>query len=146
MNSLDNIERLVSAKISVVKNLFSLIKLEARLAGLSVFPLILNLCMLVIVLSTVWLSAMMMLGFAANLLIHNVLLSLFLILALNIIFLVILLNYFSYHLNNLSFPNTRNYFSQTETNEYEQLEETSSSPDCSHQRADQMRAEQSDTL
>lgn len=146
MNSLDNLERLVSAKISVVKNLFTLIKLEARLAGLTVFPLILNLCMLVIVLSTIWLSAMVMLGFAANLLIHNVLLSIFLVLALNSVFLVVLLNYFSNHINKLSFPNTRNYFSQTETNEYEQLEETNFSSDSSHERAVKMRADQSDTL
>ncbi|MDI1352881.1 MAG: hypothetical protein PSV35_08995 [bacterium] len=114
MKLLEHLEGFISGKFHVAKTLLSLIKLEARLAGLSVFPLLLNLCLLFIVLMSVWFTTMLMLGYCFMLWIESPLAALFMVLALNLILLLMLIKYLTFNLKNMSFEKTRGYFSKKE--------------------------------
>ncbi|KTD74207.1 hypothetical protein Ltuc_2054 [Legionella tucsonensis] len=130
MEALKQLEALIAAKISVIKTVCSLIRLEARLAGLSVFPLLLNICLLLVVLFTVWLSVMFLIGYFAylasgyfvHLVPNRLLLSILFVLLLNVGFLLGLLKYLSFNIKSMSFQKTREFFSQ-ESVEHEKLEE-----------------------
>lgn len=129
MEALKQLEALVAAKISVIKTAWSLMRLEAKLAGLSVFPLLLNICMLFVVLITLWLTAMFLVGYLAFWASNRFLLSISLVLLLNIGFLLGLLKYLSFNLKCMSFPKTREYFSEKSV-EHEQLEKADTSTNC----------------
>lgn len=127
MEALKQLEALVSAKIAIVKTLCSLVSLETRLAGLSVFPLLLNLSMLFVVFSTVWLSAMFLMGYLILWASDCILLSLGLVLLLNLGLFWGLLKYLSFNLKNMSFQKTRDYFSQNKSAEHEKLKNADNS-------------------
>lgn len=133
MTILEQLEGLVSAKIGVFKSIFSLIKLETRLAGLSIFPLLLTLGMLLIVLFGVWTTSMCALGIGIYNLVHHLLLSVGLVLLVNVVMLLGLLKYLQFTLKNLSFAKTRAYFSQKEGADYEQLQSTTNGANCANE-------------
>ena len=58
MKLLKELDSYISSQFSSIKALLSLFKLEAKLAGLTVFPLLINLCMLFVILISFWLSIM----------------------------------------------------------------------------------------
>lgn len=120
----EEIEGLVSSKISTLKIIFSIFRLEARLAGLSVYPLVLNMCMLFVVLITLWLSTMFLIGYFAVLFFGTLLLAVFLIIFLNLGFLFGLLKYLTFNLNNMSFEKTRACLSPKESSEDDKLKKT----------------------
>lgn len=107
MKLLNHFEGFISGNIKVVSTFFSLIKLEAKLAGLTVLPLLFNLCMLFVVLMTVWISAMGLLGLSVNLLIKNAIASVSLILFVNLVLLFILKKSLVSNLNKMTFVKTR---------------------------------------
>lgn len=117
----EQIEGLINSKISVFKTLFSIFKLEARLAGLSVYPLLLNVCMLFIVLFTLWLSTMLVIGYFAMLFLHTLLQAVFFVILLNLILFFILIKFLTYNLANMSFEKTRACLSPKESSQDEQL-------------------------
>ncbi|KTC90609.1 Uncharacterised protein [Fluoribacter dumoffii] len=123
MEALKQLEALVAAKISVIKTVWSLIRLEAKLAGLSVFPLILNLCMLFVVLIAVWVNAMLLIGYLVFFLSNHFLLSISLVFLINIGVLLGLVKYLSFNLKSMSFSKTREYFSQKSV-EHGKIEKT----------------------
>ncbi|KTD64919.1 hypothetical protein Lsan_0912 [Legionella santicrucis] len=131
MEAFKQLEALIAAKISIIRTVLSLFRLEARLAGLSVFPLLLNICMLLVIFITVWLTAMFLFGYFVALTSNNLFLALFLILLLNIGLLLGLTKYLSYNLNNMSFQKTREYFSQHQSTEHEKLKKTDNCTNCS---------------
>ncbi len=134
MEVFKQLEALVAAKISVIKTVYSLIRLEARLAGLSVFPLVLNICMLLVVLITVWLTAMLLAGYFVYLALgywglgasNRFLFSILFVLLCNVGCLLGLVKYLSFNLNNMSFQKTRRYFSRKSV-EHEKLEKADNS-------------------
>lgn len=128
MKILDHIEGLASSYMGVTKTVLSIIKLETRLAGLTIYPLILNICMLLIVLMTVWVSIMALIGYFMALAFGSTLIAISSILSINIVLLVILLFYLKYNLKNMSFEKTRAYFSAMGKNEHDKLTQTSDSP------------------
>ncbi|MGC1182973.1 hypothetical protein [Legionella sp.] len=119
MEVLKQVEELVSAKISVIKAVLTLIQPEAQLAGLSVFPLLLNLCMLLIVLMTFWLLTSLFIGYGILLISNNFPLSLILVLLFNLIALWGLIKYLAFNIKNMSFEKTRSYFLQNKGNKNE---------------------------
>ncbi|QMT60980.1 hypothetical protein [Legionella sp. PC997] len=129
MDALKHLEALITAKIAVFKTVYSLFRLEAQLAGLSVFPLLLNICMLFVGLITIWLTAMVFIGYLVFwvsgywvlLISHRILISILFVLLLNGGLLLGLLKYLSFNLKSMSFPKTREYFSQKSV-EHEKLE------------------------
>jgi len=103
MKVIEELEGLVSSKWGVVTSLISLIKLEARLAGLSIVPLLLNLFVLFIVLTTVWLTAMVMLGYGILHLYGSGMIAISSVLLINIVALAILIKYLTFNLKKMSF-------------------------------------------
>lgn len=112
MEALKQVEQLVSSKLAVIKAVLSLMQLEARLAGLSVFPLLLNLGMLLIVLMTFWLSLCVLIGYEILVFFNNFPLSVFLVFTLNLGVLWGLAKYLAFNIKNMSFAKTRSYIFQ----------------------------------
>ena len=108
------IENLVSAKLAVVKTAATILKLETKLAGLTVYPLLLNLCLLLVGLFGIWTSSMLAIGYLLALWVHNILLCILGILFLNLGIVCGLLKYLSFNLKNMSFEKTRKFMSNKE--------------------------------
>lgn len=127
MKIIEEIEGFFSEKVSAFKTLTSMMKMEAKLAGLSVFPLLINLCALFIILITVWFSLMALSGYLILPFVGTPVLAVLSIFILNMILFFGLLKYLTYNLRNMSFEKTREYFSRTENDDYEQIEKTTNS-------------------
>lgn len=117
MNIIEEIEKLVFNKIGVFKSLYSLIKHEAKLAGLSVVPLAITLFCLFIVLMSSWLVVTVLLGYCIYLIADNSLISILLVFLFNISILFVLTKYLVFNLKNMSFEKTREYFSKGDEDE-----------------------------
>lgn len=113
MKIVENIAGLVSSKIEILKSVTSIIKLETKLAALSIFPLIMNVCLLFVVLLSLWLSSMTLLGYSFHYLFNNTFISLGLLVLLNLIFFFVLYHSLLMNLKKMSFEKTREYFSNT---------------------------------
>jgi hypothetical protein len=107
MELLQHIEGFIDSKIRVAKTFLLLIKLEAKLAGLSIFPLLLNLCMVFIILLTLWLTVMALLGMTIFAFIGNSVVALFLVLVVNLVLLFFLNHFIKENLRRMSFAKTR---------------------------------------
>lgn len=118
------IENLVSAKLEAVKTAVSIFQLETRLASLSVYPLLLNLCCLLIGLMGIWTSSMLAIGYILELWMHNLLLCILAVLLLNMFIVFGLLKYLSFNLKNMSFEKTRQYLANKESHYVEQKKTT----------------------
>jgi hypothetical protein len=111
MESLKQAEQFVSTKMAIIKTLYSLILLEARLARLSIFPLLMNLCMLLVILMSLWILTSILIGYGILLAFNSLLISFLLVLALNVIIFLSLVKYLTYNVKNISFEKTQAYFS-----------------------------------
>lgn len=129
MKIIEELEGYVSNKIGIVSTLLSLFKLEAQLAGLSIYPLLINLCMLLITLLTTWCTVMLLVGYFVYIYFGTLVLGLALVFMLNLILIACLLKYLTYNLKSMSFMKTRKYFSQSESTSYDKLEEKTPYPD-----------------
>lgn len=127
MRFLDELNGLVSSKVYAVKTMISLIGMEARLARLSIYPLLLNVGMLTMVLITLWISIMLLIGYLILLMLNNFLFSISIVLLLNVGLLIVLLNYLSFNLKNMSFEKTRAYFATEKEHAHDELEKTTNS-------------------
>lgn len=107
MKLLNHFEGFISDSVKVAQSFISLIKLEAQLAMLSIYPLMLNVCMLLVILITVWLSVMVLLEFTIVFFMGNSLLAISIVLLLNLILLVFLIKSLTLNLNKMSFEKTR---------------------------------------
>ncbi|TAL64822.1 MAG: hypothetical protein EPN84_02650 [Legionella sp.] len=132
MSTLEQLEGLVSAKIGAIKDLFTLIKLEAQLARLSIFPLILNLCLLFVILIGLWFSLMLLLGTGIYYVWDNLVIAIFGVFLVNLLAAFGLFKYLNFNVRNISFTHTRAYFASTESTSYDRIEKTTDSTDCSN--------------
>ncbi len=130
MKIFEQIEGLASDCLGIVKTVISIAKLETRLAGLSVYPLLLNIGMLLIVLMTIWMSAMLGLGYFFTLTFGSAVMALIFVLLINVGFFILLLSYLKFNLKNMSFEKTREYFSKKRENENDKLKKTSHCSNC----------------
>ena len=124
MKIVEEIEGFFSSKLGVIKAVITIIKLETRLAGLSVFPLLLTMCMLFVVLIATWLSSLLLLGYFAKLMFDNIILAIVAVLLLNVGLFLGLLKYLAFNLKKMSFEKTRAYISNKESNEHDKQEKT----------------------
>lgn len=111
MELIDHVKSFVSGNVRIASSLFTLIKLEAKLAGLSIFPVFLNSIMLLVVLMTSWIFAMVLLQHIFWILFNSFILSLGLILFLNVLLFFILMKTLTTNLQKMSFEKTREFFS-----------------------------------
>ena len=112
MRFIEELEGLVSSRIGVIKTCISMTKLEAKLAGLSIFPLLINLCMLLVSLTCIWLTAMGMLTYLLVQTFDSVLIALAFVFLFNSALLGLLCKYLLYNLKKMSFEKTRAYLSR----------------------------------
>ncbi len=122
MKLFEHIEGLVSGQLSIIKMGIEIIKLETRLAGLSVFPLLINIIFLFIVLMTIWLVGMGLMGYGLFVVFKSVAIATLSVFFLNIGLLAVLLSYLSFNLKNMSFEKTREYFSNKMDHDYDKLQ------------------------
>lgn len=121
---IEQIEDLVSNKLATFKTIFSIFKLEARLAGLSVYPLVLNICMLLVILVTLWLVTMVLVGYAVVFFLSTLLPAILFVLIINLFLCWALLRYLNFNLHQMSFEKTRAYLSPQESNDNDKLQKT----------------------
>lgn len=129
MKFFEQLEGLVFGKMDVIKTLFSIMTLEARLAGLSIYPLLLNICLLLMVLMTVWLVGMFLLGYVCNQMFKNPIFAMSFVLLLNLSALLGLLSYLTFNLKKMSFEKTREYI-LTRENHDDRFEKEINSQNC----------------
>lgn len=116
---IEQVSELVSSKISAIKLVTQMIKLETKLAALNIYPLIINACVLFAGLITAWLCALGLVGYY----LHTVfkMPAVFgILLLLNAIIMAISMGFISRNLRNMSFKHTRDYFSPDKEDEHEQ--------------------------
>jgi hypothetical protein len=130
MEAIKQFEALIASKISVIKTLYSIICLEARLAGLSLLPLLVTAIILFVVLITAWMIAVFLMGYGIFLVSHHFILSISLVLLIHLVVVLSLVKYLAFNLKSMSFEKTRNYFSDHKSTEYEQLQETAETTNC----------------
>lgn len=63
MNLIEHLKGLVSSQAEVTKGIWTLFKLEAKLAGLNIVPLFVSLGAMIISFMTLWMTAMALLGY-----------------------------------------------------------------------------------
>ncbi|KGP62663.1 hypothetical protein EP47_10580 [Legionella norrlandica] len=124
MNIIEELEGLISSKLGVIKTIIIIFRLEAKLFGLSIYPLLLNLVMILVVLMTIWLSAMLFLGYSMMLVCDNPLYVLGFVLVFNLMLMFGLFKYMQFNLKNMSFEKTRDYFSNKESESHGHIEKT----------------------
>ncbi|WP_058388934.1 hypothetical protein [Legionella oakridgensis] len=129
MRIVDELLGLVSSKLEMIKTIIAIMKLETRLARLSVFPLLLNLCMLFVVLITLWWTAMCMLGYSVHLLYNNTIIAISSVLFLNLIVFILLLKYLQFNVKNMGFTKTREILFQHKDGHHHERPQTNHSDD-----------------
>jgi hypothetical protein len=112
---IEQIEGLVSNKLLIIKTILSVFKLEAKLACMSVFPLLLNLLMMFTIIISSWLSLMLLTGYGIVILSGSIMYGISAVLVVNLCVLLALFRYLSYNFNNMSFKKTRTYLAVKES-------------------------------
>ena len=112
MKFIEHIEGLFSEKLALIKEIFSLIILEAKLARLNIAPLLIHLILILPLLITIWLSSMFALGYVLLPYTHyQLLIDILLILLLNCLFLIISVYKIKKTVRLMCFDKTRNSLS-----------------------------------
>jgi len=125
MKTVKQLEGYIVGELATLKLIMSIMKLEARLAGLSIVPLLLNLCLLFIVLITLWLLGMVVLVYFLSLFFQSALPAIFLVLLLNGLFFIVLIAYLLFNVRKMSFEKTRKCISNLRTKDDHEREKGS---------------------
>jgi len=107
MSIINHLEGLVSNKLQIIKSIFLLFKLEARLAITSIKAVIVTGILLVVILLTLWVALLALMAYFIMLLFNSVLLGFAVMIGINIIVLFILYYFLKKNLTNMSFQKTR---------------------------------------
>lgn len=108
----EQLEGLLVDGFSIVKTLLAILTLEIKLARLSVYPLLLNLVLLLVILLSLWFLVMVTVGYLLMGYLESLGLALLSVISLQLILLFCLLQYLKYNLKNIGFEKTRAYFSK----------------------------------
>ncbi len=130
MRLLDEFEGLFLSQINVIKSSFALVKLEAKLACLSVYPLIVNLCLLLVNLIGIWLSGLVLLFYILMVTFNTIWIAFTGVFLVNALLLGLILICLQLNLKKMSFEKTRAYLSTPNNQEFEVNESTQTNPNC----------------
>ncbi|CAM2916679.1 hypothetical protein [Legionella worsleiensis] len=119
---LHHLEGYLTEYFSLGKTFLKLIRYETRLAGQSIIPLVLTLCMFFVILITTWFTMAVLFGCGVYALSGSFAVSCSAVLVLNLLILFILMQYLTFNLKNMSFINTREFLSNAELNKHELTE------------------------
>lgn len=109
MRFIDELEGLASNQLNVIKTCLTMTKLEATLAGLSVYPLLINLCMLFASLISTWIMAMGLICYALTQVLDSVVMAVLTVFLFNTICVGIFVRHSLNNLKKMSFEKTRAY-------------------------------------
>ncbi len=121
MNVFEQIEGFFTGQFNALKLLYTLLKLETKLARMSIIPMIVSVFLLLIVLFTLWTSIMVLFGYYVFYLTHSILLSIVSICGLNFIMVLGLVKYLSFNIRAMSFEKTRAYLNKPKHKNYDEL-------------------------
>lgn len=124
MSAWAELEGLISHKFASFKTLLSMTALEAKLTQLSVVPFLVTSVVLSVVLLTLWAMLMCILGCLIWEMQHRLLWVFCSLFLLNCLMLFALQYWVRYHLRNMSFQKTRQYFKSITTLEANTSEST----------------------
>ncbi|WP_419420590.1 hypothetical protein ACNVED_04615 [Legionella sp. D16C41] len=133
MKFFEHLEGLISSKIEFAKNFWALFKLEAKLAGLNIYPLFINLALLPILLLTIWFSTMTLIGYIVAVLSGHVWLGIVAVLLLNAIILAIVVKRLISNVRQMSFEKTRACFVNHKVRGAHELQERTNGADNQHE-------------
>ena len=111
MRLLNELEGYATSQFSAIKTALAMTKLEAKLAGLSIYPLLINVCFLLVCLTSTWVTVMVALGYVLFYFFGSLPLAFSGVFLLNIITAMLLLKYLRFNLKQMSFQKTRAYLS-----------------------------------
>jgi len=129
MNPLQEVKALFSSESGIIKNIIGIVQLEAKLARLSIVPLLINLVILFITGLGLWFIFMIVTGYLVAFFSGNVLIGILTVLGIHIVLVVLFLRWLSYNVKNMSFNKTRQIFSKNRAFNYEKLEKENHSRD-----------------
>jgi len=120
MGVLDEFEGLITSQWDSMKTLISMIKFEMKLARLSIVPLIFSICMMLVVLMTLWGTVMSMVGYGIWLTYHSIMAALSGVVLVNLLLFGLLKWYLSFNIHNMCFEHSRHYLKSrsTTSNDY----------------------------
>ena len=111
MNFIEQLEGLVSSRIAVAKGIWTLLKLEAKLARLNVVPLLIAFGAMAALLITTWLTLMLLIGYLVTVVTGGYLaVGIIVVLLINIGFVGYTLKWISACIQRMSFERTRSCF------------------------------------
>lgn len=110
MKFIEHLDGLVSSKIEIAKGIYTLFKLEAKLAGMNIYPLLFSLCLLIPIVLTLWLSLMVLIAYLMFVLTDMTLIAIITVLILNLGISIYLIKNLKGCLQQMSFKNTRACF------------------------------------
>lgn len=109
MKVIEELEGLVSSKLEIFKSIFSLVKLEARLAGISAAHIVAGVLLLFIILITTWLMVMALLGYGIFCLYPSPALALAVTLLINLGIIGVLIKHMMNCAKTISFEKSRRF-------------------------------------
>ena len=102
---------LVSSQFQLIKTCLSITRLEAKLAGLSVYPLLILVCLLMVCFMGLWCSIFCFLGYVLLEVLGHLMLVMGLLCLIHAVFVGIILRCLHVYLKRMSFEKTRAYLS-----------------------------------
>lgn len=117
MSVINELDGFIANKWQAIQTILTIAKLEAKLARLSLMPLAVNIVLLLFIGLTLWLSCVGLLGYSIYFFTANVFWSFGGMVLCNILILCLLVLYLRFNLKCISFAQTRQYFSEQNTEE-----------------------------
>lgn len=107
MKFFEHFEGIISNKFAIAKDIYSLFKLEAKLAGLNLQSLLINFSLLIAFVITFWLTLMILAGDLVFILTQRPLIAILVIFFVNLVATLILARNLKHCLQQMSFARTR---------------------------------------
>ncbi|MFA5960299.1 MAG: hypothetical protein WC785_07260 [Tatlockia sp.] len=120
MHFFEHVEGYISSKITLAREIMTLARLEAQLAGLNVVPLLLHASLLLALILSLWPTVLVLIGYLLFLLTHKLYVSILGVLLINLAGLFYLGKSSKKHLKTMRFERTREslaYLKQKDANE-----------------------------
>lgn len=110
MNILKQLEGYFSGKVAIFKTVASIFKLEMKLAALSFYPFIINICLILVLIMSFWLISITLIGYFLYLWLGGIIPALLSILFLNLLLILVIHRLIKFNLKKMSLEKTRTYF------------------------------------
>lgn len=125
MKFINEIEGFFSSKVSVIKGIYKLIILEAKVAEESIYPLFLCFIFLFPLISMMWLSFLLIVGFTIVTLLNNILVMIVALVIIQVGLFLFIKHKVKNYLQDMSFVRTRSCLNNVPLRESNEEKEAS---------------------